>query len=76
MAAINMTGPGPADLTVPESLDAEELTRRLEKGEWVVDLRRRVAFASSHLKGSVSFEYGPDPASAPTSAGSCPGARS
>ena len=43
---------------MPESLGAAELTRRLHDGEWVVDLRRRVAFASSHLKGSVSFEYG------------------
>ena len=43
---------------MPESLDAAELMRRLDDGEWVVDLRRRVAFASSHLKGSVSFEYG------------------
>lgn len=58
MAPANIMGPGPADLTVPESLDAAELTRRLHEGEWVVDLRRRVAFASSHLKGSVSFEYG------------------
>lgn len=58
MSPANVRGPGPADLTVPESLDAAELTRRLEGGEWVVDLRRRVAFASSHLKGSVSFEYG------------------
>ena len=48
----------PADLAVPASLDAAELMRRLEAGEWVVDLRRRVAFASSHLKGSVSFGYG------------------
>lgn len=58
MSPANVRGPGPADLTVPESLDAAELTRRLHEGEWVVDLRRRVAFASSHLKGSVSFEYG------------------
>ena len=58
MGVTNTAGPGPADLTVPESLDAAELMRRLEDGEWVVDLRRRVAFASSHLKGSVSFEYG------------------
>jgi rhodanese-related sulfurtransferase len=39
-------------------VDPAELTRRLDDGEWVVDLRRRVAFASNHLKGSVSFEYG------------------
>ena len=58
MGVTNAAGPGPADLAVPESLDAAELTRRLEAGEWVVDLRRRVAFASSHLKGSVSFGYG------------------
>ncbi|MET1065976.1 MAG: MBL fold metallo-hydrolase [Arthrobacter sp.] len=54
----NLTGPGPAALTVPASLDAAELTRRLEGGEWVVDLRHRVAFASGHLKGILSFGYG------------------
>lgn len=58
MSPSNAAGPGPADLTVPESLDSEELGRRLSEGEWVVDLRNRVAFASSHLQGTVSFEYG------------------
>jgi hydroxyacylglutathione hydrolase len=58
MAPANRKGPGPADLAVPESLDPAELARRLADGEWVVDVRRRVAFAASHLLGSVSFEYG------------------
>jgi hydroxyacylglutathione hydrolase len=58
MSPLNAAGVGPADLAVPDSVDAEELTRRLDAGEWVVDLRHRVAFADSHLKGSVSFEYG------------------
>ena len=58
MSPSNAAGPGPADLTVPASLDADELSRRLAEGEWVVDLRNRVAFASSHLQGTVSFEYG------------------
>ena len=58
MAPLNAHGPGPARLAVPEPLDAHELTHRLEAGEWVIDVRRRVAFASSHLRGSVSFEYG------------------
>ncbi|GAB3523696.1 MBL fold metallo-hydrolase [Arthrobacter monumenti] len=58
MSPMNSDGPGPADLTVPESVDAGELARRLEDGEWVVDLRNRVAFAGNHLDGSVSFEYG------------------
>ncbi len=58
MSPANLKGPGPADLSVPEPLDADELTRRLDDGEWVVDLRERVAFADSHLSGAVSFEYG------------------
>lgn len=58
MAPANRQGPGPVDLSVPESLDSDELSRRLAEGEWVVDLRNRVAFASSHLQGTVSFEYG------------------
>lgn len=58
MSPLNAAGVGPATLDVPESVDAEELSRRLRAGEWVVDLRHRVAFADSHLHGSVSFEYG------------------
>jgi hydroxyacylglutathione hydrolase len=58
MTPANPSGPGPASLAVPESLDPAELGRRLAAGEWVVDLRNRVAFASSHLQGAASFEYG------------------
>ena len=58
MNPLNSAGPGPASFEVPESLDPAELTHRLEAGEWVVDLRNRVAFADDHLLGSVSFEYG------------------
>lgn len=58
MSPLNSLGPGPAELDVPKSVEAEELERRLEDGEWVVDLRNRVAFAASHLRGSVAFEYG------------------
>ncbi|WAH95974.1 MBL fold metallo-hydrolase [Arthrobacter sp. MMS18-M83] len=58
MSPLNSLGPGPAELNVPESVEGAELGRRLEGGEWVVDLRNRVAFAASHLRGSVAFEYG------------------
>ncbi len=58
MAPANLAGPTAPNLMVPESLDAEELSKRLADGEWVVDLRNRVAFASDHLEGTVSFEYG------------------
>lgn len=58
MSPLNAAGPGPADLSVPNSVDPEELGRRLGSGEWVVDLRHRIAFAHDHLNGSVGFEYG------------------
>lgn len=58
MSPANTRGPGPAELIVPESLNPDELSLRLDDDEWVVDLRNRVAFASTHLEGTVSFEYG------------------
>ncbi|AUZ36007.1 MBL fold metallo-hydrolase [Arthrobacter sp. PGP41] len=58
MAPINLAGPTAPALELPDSLDQDELASRLQRGEWVVDLRNRIAFARSHLSGSVSFEYG------------------
>ncbi|MHC6594007.1 MBL fold metallo-hydrolase [Arthrobacter sp. C152] len=58
MAPINLAGPTAPDLELPDSVGGEELVSRLERGEWVVDLRNRIAFAGNHLSGSVSFEYG------------------
>lgn len=58
MAPSNIRGPGATTLVVPESIDPDELTRRLLDEEWVVDLRNRVAYASNHLEGTVSIEYG------------------
>ncbi len=56
MGVINSRGPEPVDLSLPEPVDADELRRRLEAGEWVVDLRERTAFAAGHLAGSLAFE--------------------
>jgi hydroxyacylglutathione hydrolase len=58
MSPMNRTGPGAPDLSTPQPLDPAELRARLHTGEWVVDLRNRVAFADSHLQGTLSFEYG------------------
>ncbi|MFL0504055.1 MBL fold metallo-hydrolase [Kocuria rhizophila] len=58
MGPANAAGPTEPDLEVPDSLDPAELKSRLEDGEWVVDLRHRVAYSSNHLKGTISFEYG------------------
>ncbi|MFD5015462.1 MBL fold metallo-hydrolase [Streptomyces chartreusis] len=56
MGPANTQGPAPVDLTPPRQADAEEIAARLAAGEWVVDLRHRVAFAEGHVAGSVNFE--------------------
>ncbi|WP_158843570.1 MBL fold metallo-hydrolase [Saccharothrix deserti] len=58
MAPLNLRGPGAPDLSVPEPLRADELKARIADGQWVVDLRDRVAFAAGHLSGTVGIEYG------------------
>ncbi len=56
MAPANLDAPsGPPDLSPPQPADAEELRRRIEAGEWVVDLRSRTAFAAGHLAGTLNF---------------------
>ncbi len=56
MGALNQQGPGPVDLSTPESVDATELRRRVEAGEWVVDLRDRKVYAAGHLRGSIGID--------------------
>ena len=56
MGPANAAGPAPADLTPPSVADAAEIAARLAAGEWVVDLRNRVAFAEGHVAGSFNFE--------------------
>ncbi|MFE3853365.1 rhodanese-like domain-containing protein [Streptomyces griseorubiginosus] len=56
MGPANTEGPAPVDLTPPRRADAEEIASRLAAGEWVVDLRSRMAFAEGHVAGSFNFE--------------------
>ncbi|MFC7616856.1 rhodanese-like domain-containing protein [Actinokineospora soli] len=49
------------DLTPPAPADAEEIAARLAAGEWVVDLRSRIAFADGHVAGSVNVEADGNP---------------
>ena len=55
MAPANAAGPGEADLTAPHQADPVELRRRIEDGEWIVDLRNRTVFAAGHVPGSLNF---------------------
>ncbi|AOR30016.1 MBL fold metallo-hydrolase [Streptomyces fodineus] len=56
MAPANSAGPTPVDLTTPAIADAAEIAARLAAGEWVVDLRNRIAFAEGHVTGTYNFE--------------------
>lgn len=55
MAPANADGPSEPDLSPPAIADAAELRRRIEAGEWVVDLRSRTAFAAGHAPGTLNF---------------------
>lgn len=56
MGPANLTAPAHApDLSPPHPADGAELRRRIEAGEWVVDLRTRTAFAAGHVPGAFSF---------------------
>jgi hydroxyacylglutathione hydrolase len=58
MGPMNRGGPAAPDLTAPVPASPAELRRRIEAGEWVVDLRGRRAFADRHVAGTVSVELG------------------
>ncbi len=54
----NAQGPGPIDLSPPQSVDAAELRRRIEAGEWVVDLRDKKVYPAGHVRGSIGIDLG------------------
>ena len=55
MMPANTAGPNEPDLSPPATADAGELRRRIDAGEWVVDLRNRTAFAAGHAPGTLNF---------------------
>jgi rhodanese-related sulfurtransferase len=56
MGQANEAAPAAApDLSLPQRADATELRQRIEAGEWVVDLRNRIAFAAGHVAGTLNF---------------------
>jgi hydroxyacylglutathione hydrolase len=58
MGPANRRGPAVPDLTAPTPAGPAELRRRIQAGEWVVDVRERRAFAGLHVAGTVSCELG------------------
>ena len=58
MGALNTQGPDPVDLSPPQSVDAAELRRRVDAGEWVVDLRDRKVYPTGHVRGTIGIDLG------------------
>jgi len=58
MAPANSAGPLMPDLALPRLAGSSELRCRIDAGEWVVDLRSRIAFAAGHVHGTFQFELG------------------
>ncbi|MEO9221211.1 MAG: rhodanese-like domain-containing protein, partial [Mycobacteriaceae bacterium] len=58
MTPLNQAGPRQPDLAPPQTAVAEELAKRIDAGEWVVDLRSGTAYAADHLVGTISIELG------------------
>jgi rhodanese-related sulfurtransferase len=56
MDPLNRAGVGPMDVAPPTLVDPVELGRRIHRGEWVVDLRPRRAFADHHVAGTIGIE--------------------
>ncbi len=56
MGPTNTAGGAAIDLSPPAPVDPVELARRIHRGEWVIDLRRRAAFAEQHLAGTIGIE--------------------
>ena len=56
MGPANLSAPTDVpDLSLPTLADADELRRRIDAGEWVIDLRTRTAFAAGHVAGTLNF---------------------
>jgi hydroxyacylglutathione hydrolase len=58
MGPANLGGPAAPDLSPPRPASPAELRRRINAGEWVIDLRARTAFAGGHLRGTLNFGLG------------------
>jgi glyoxylase-like metal-dependent hydrolase (beta-lactamase superfamily II)/rhodanese-related sulfurtransferase len=56
MGPANAAGPRDVDLSMPEQADPAVLRERINRGEWVVDLRSRKVFAAGHVPGALNFD--------------------
>ncbi len=58
LARLNRKQAGAHQPGAPVATDVDEVAERAQRGEWVIDVRPRAAYAVAHLPGSVSVELG------------------
>ncbi len=58
LARLNRKDAGARRPGAPVAADVDEVADRARRGEWVIDVRPRAAYAAAHLPGSVSVELG------------------
>ncbi len=58
MARLNRAGAGATPVPEPAEASVADVADRSARGEWVLDVRPRAAYADAHLPGSVSIELG------------------
>ncbi len=58
MGPLNRAGAGGIDASPARRVDPAEVATRIHRGEWVVDLRPRRAFADEHLAGTINIAVG------------------
>lgn len=56
MGPANAVLPAEADLSLPRPTVAAEIEERIDRGEWVIDLRSREVYAEGHVPGTLSFD--------------------
>ncbi len=58
MGRLNAAGPRAPRFEPPILQSADDIYMRIERGEWVIDMRSRHDFAKAHIVGSYNIEYG------------------
>jgi rhodanese-related sulfurtransferase len=58
MAPINREGAAAPELALPPEIELGEVGRRINEGQWVIDLRTRTEFGASHVAGTINFPTG------------------
>ena len=58
MGRLNSAGPRAPKFELPILQSANDIYARIERGEWIIDMRSRRDFAKAHISGTYNIEFG------------------